>query len=177
MSILAEQTIIYDDFLKMNLSDEPYEIINGRRNEMSPSGFAHSKWVIEIGYILKNTLKDTGHILGGEIGILIRKNPLTIRCADVAFISNERVKEEITGILETVPEIVFEIYSQDAKAGEIEDKLKDYFEIGIENIVIFYYDTETLTLYEKSGKNEYKMRFLTVNNEFEIFKGIKIKLK
>jgi Uma2 family endonuclease len=76
-----------------------------------------------------------GEVLTGEVGIYIRHDPDTIRAADIAFISQERLarcKEE--GYLDVAPEIVVEVLSPNDRRGELADKIEDYFSAGVDRV-------------------------------------------
>jgi hypothetical protein len=44
--------------------------------------------------------------MAGEVGIYTRRNPDTVRGADVVFISKERLLRPTRGFLEVAPELV-----------------------------------------------------------------------
>ncbi len=63
-------------------------------------------------------------MLVGEVGIFTRRNPDTVRGADVAFISNDRYErlDSKRGFLKVPPDLVVEVLSPDDRPGEIARK-------------------------------------------------------
>jgi Uma2 family endonuclease len=73
-----------------------------------------------------------GRVMIGGVGIYTRRNPDTVRGADVLFISNERYARLTSqGYLDVAPELVVEVMSPDDRWGEIKRKLQEYFSIGV----------------------------------------------
>src|SRR5437660_12854443 len=68
----------------------PYELVNGRVVPTMPTGDEHGDVEAELLMRLRVYGKETGRgrAGGGEVGIYIRRDPDTVRAADVVFISN-----------------------------------------------------------------------------------------
>ncbi|MGQ0604165.1 MAG: Uma2 family endonuclease [Anaerolineales bacterium] len=81
-------------------------------------------------FVRKNKL---GKVRVGEVGIYIRRNPDTVRGADVVFISNERYakRQRQGGFLDVAPDLIVEIMSPDDRWQYVNEKLRDYFSIGV----------------------------------------------
>lgn len=80
------------------------ELVEGKVVSITPTGGEHS--LVEfftLGRHLGNFVaeQNVGWLLGGEVGIYTRRDPDTIRGADIAFLSKERAPE---GYLEVAPE-------------------------------------------------------------------------
>ncbi|NUM48314.1 MAG: Uma2 family endonuclease [Anaerolineales bacterium] len=121
------------------------ELINGRIIEMPPPqnrhGRCESKFTIRIGnFVEKNRL---GIVMSGENGIYIRRNPDTVRAADVTFISYTQWEKQIDkdGYLEIAPELIVEVLSPSDSWTKVMTKLRDYFSIGVR--LVWVADTET----------------------------------
>ncbi len=116
---------------------EPCELIEGRIVPMSPTGARHGEIELRIGARLLAYAESTGAgaAMTGEVGIYIRRNPDTVRAADVVYLSRERdAKRTGTGYLDVAPELVVEILSPDDRWSEVHAKLEDYFSIGIDRV-------------------------------------------
>lgn len=113
---------------------EPCELVDGRAIPTAPTGFLHGDIESELSLRLRSYAKETGHgrVAGGEVGIVIRRNPDTVRAADVLFVSHERLgRSPASGYLEVAPELVVEILSPDDRWSEVMEKLSDYFQAGV----------------------------------------------
>lgn len=127
----------------------PSELIEGRIALMSPTGDEHAGYESNFDEHLKAYVRRTksGRVRVGEIGIYIRRNPDTVRAADVAFISNERYarREKKSGYLDVAPELVVEIMSPDDRWNDVTQKLREYFAIGVR--LVWVADPSTRTVY------------------------------
>jgi Uma2 family endonuclease len=122
---------------------EPCELVNGRVVPTMPTGDEHADLESELSMRLRAYGKETkrGRAIGGEVGIYIRRNPDTVRAADIAFISKERdLRPRTKGFFEVAPELVVEILSPDHRSGRMEEKLRDYFSAGVQ--VVWLIDPE-----------------------------------
>lgn len=173
MTLLAEKNpnlLEYD-----NLSSLPtgnYEIIDGEKKEMSPTGFLHGLIEGKLFDILEQSLSHKGYVATGEVGILIQKNPLRIRGADIVYITKESYPKPPAGILEKPPELVIEILSPANTSSEMNAKLKDYLTIGIPHIVYVDPDNEISTKYKSDGSSH----IYSFNELFTIYETVEIKM-
>ena len=129
-------TLTADELLRRPDLD-PCELIDGRVVSMSPTGFLHGDLENELGFQLRAYAKSSGRgrVAGGEVGIVIRRDPDTVRAADVLFISHERLsRSKAAGYLEVAPELVVEVLSPDDRWSELMEKLEDYFAAGVDRV-------------------------------------------
>ena len=128
----------------------PYELIEGRIVHMSPTKPKHGKLEMRLGKLLSNFVdeRQLGEVLVGEVGIYIRRNPDTVRAADVLFISNERLaKASPHSFLDVAPELVAEIVSPDDRWSEIREKIREYFSIGVRVVLVLEPEQRVVTVY------------------------------
>jgi Uma2 family endonuclease len=116
------------------VGDTPGELIEGRFVPMRPTGWPHARVEVKVSSRLAQFVEAhaLGTVLGGEAGIVIRRGPDTLRGADVAYVSNERLaRASADGYLDVAPELIVEIVSPNDRWTEITAKLEDYFSIGV----------------------------------------------
>src|SRR3990172_1228054 len=132
------QTLVTGEELLAMGDIGPCELIEGRVVLMSPTGLRHGRHEIRFGKHLDDFVSqhNLGVVAVGEVGIYIRRNPDTVRAADVAFISHTRLaqQKQPSGFLEIAPELVVEIMSPDDRWSEVKQKLREYFSIGVKLI-------------------------------------------
>jgi Uma2 family endonuclease len=120
------------------------ELVLGRVVHMSPTGFVHGEIEARFAAALSAFVepRGVGKVLTGEVGIFTRRNPDTVRGADVLYISNERFALKTAGraFLDVAPELVVEVLSPDDRPGEVRTKLTEYFEAGVK--VVWMADPE-----------------------------------
>ncbi|MBI4683857.1 MAG: Uma2 family endonuclease [Nitrospirae bacterium] len=173
MKTLTEKQILtYKDI--PHLPEGNYEIIDGERRDITPTGFEHGHFEGKFYEILTRHFKDKGYAAVGEIGILIAKKPLRLRAADVVYISKEKSPQRPKGMLEIAPDLIIEIISESNAAWEIMDKVKDYLSIGVERIILINPLTQTVSLYQQ-GKKEALL--YTFDEELFLIGNLTVKIK
>jgi len=148
----TETLVTGEDLLTMG-DIGPSELIEGRIVPMSPTGAKHAICELNFGESLKGFVRQhkLGKVMVGEVGIYTRRNPDTVRAADVAFISNEqyaRQRQRDTlrdDYLHVPPEIIVDIMSPDDRWSVVMQKLREYFNIGVK--LVWAADPETRSVY------------------------------
>ena len=110
------------------------ELVKGKIIYMSPTGYLHGRVENRFGvaldaFVHKNKL---GIVFVGEVGIYTHHNPDTVRGADVAYVSYERMSQiKSESYLDVAPELVVEVLSPGDSWSEVMNKLEEYFNIGV----------------------------------------------
>ena len=128
----------------------PFELVEGRIVRTNPAKPLQGKLVTCIATLIGNFVDERrlGEVQVGEVGIYIRRNPDTVRAADVLFISNERLARAAPDdFLDVAPELVVEIASPDDRWSEIRQKMHECFSAGVNVVLIVEPDTKTITAY------------------------------
>jgi len=115
----------------------PCELVNGRVVPLSPAGAIHGKVELRLGSKLLTYADESGRglAMSGEVGIWIRRDPDTVRGADLLFISRERyARRGTSGFLDVAPELVIEILSPTDRWSEVVEKIADYFAAGVNRV-------------------------------------------
>jgi len=111
------------------------ELVKGELVRMAPTGHLHGYIEFRFGKVLGIFVDghQLGRVLGGEVGIYTHRNPDTVRGADVVFISNERLAQvQSHSYLDVAPELIVEIMSPDDRWSDVNDKLTEYFDVGVQ---------------------------------------------
>jgi Uma2 family endonuclease len=133
-TLATETRLISGDELLAMGDIGPCELIEGNIVPMSPAGGRHGRIEFTVGRHIGNFVAErkNGRVMGGETGIYTRRNPDTVRGADVLFISKERMPNEPpAGFLETAPDLVVEVLSPTTRWKELRTKLVEYLAIGV----------------------------------------------
>jgi Uma2 family endonuclease len=112
----------------------PTELVKGEIVPTSPTGHPHGEIETTIASLLWNHVRKakSGRVMSGEVGIYTGRNPDTVRAADVAFISNERMAQvKSRSYLDVAPDLVVEVMSPDDRWSAVMEKLAEYFEAGV----------------------------------------------
>jgi Uma2 family endonuclease len=126
----------------------PCELVNGRVVPMTPTGDEHGAIEANIAAELRAYVRDRnlGKVRSGEVGIYVRRNPDTVRAADVLYISQERYARKMAGdFLDIAPDLIVEILSPNDSWTEVTQKLREYFAIDVR--MVWVVDPVAHTIY------------------------------
>ncbi len=126
------------------------ELVKGEIVKMSPTGFWHGviegKFYRALEFFVEEN--KLGLVMVGEVGLYTRRNPDSVRGADVVFISNERLAQVTSAsFLDVAPELIVEIMSPDDRWSEVRKKLNEYFSIGVNLVWVADPSDKTVSAY------------------------------
>jgi Uma2 family endonuclease len=152
------------------------ELVEGIIVMKSPTGWLHGSVEQRFGHVLELHVapRNLGRILVGEVGIYTRRNPDTVRGADVIFISHTRLSQvKSKSYLDVAPELVVEVMSPDDRWSEIKQKLREYFAIGVLEVWVADPSDKTVSIYRSLTD----VRIITVGDELssaELLPGFRL---
>lgn len=135
---------------------EPCELVEGKLVPRRPTGFLHGDFELEVGGALRSWARETGRgrAVGGEVGIYVRRDPDTVRAADLLYISHERLAgRRPAGYLDVAPELVVEILSADDRWDDVMEKLAEYFAAGIDRVWVVAPKLRSVFVYRSLTEN------------------------
>jgi Uma2 family endonuclease len=135
------------------------ELVEGRIVSMAPPGDQHGGVEVAIGAAIYNFVitHKLGKVRVGESGVYTRRNPDTVRGMDACFISNERyAQKQSASFLDVAPDLVVEILSPNDRSIEMNQKLREYFSIGVRLVWVL----------DPQARSVYAYRSLTDVREF-----------
>jgi len=149
--ILPPQKLITGEELMAMGDIGPAELVRGEVKTHMPTGHPHGFIENIIGallYIYRKT-HPIGRALTGEVGIYTKRNPDTVRAADVVFISYERLgRAKAEGYLDVAPELVVEIMSPSNTWTEVQEKLAEYFAVDVKMVWVVDPQLEQVHVYQ-----------------------------
>jgi Uma2 family endonuclease len=113
------------------------ELVKGKIIHLMPTGHPHGFYEVNLATSLNIFVRahQLGRVLGGEVGIYTHRQPDTVRGADVAFISHERLAQvQSKSFLDVYPELIVEVISSDDTWSEVHEKLEEYFAVDVQLI-------------------------------------------
>ncbi len=126
----------------------PCELVDGRIVPLSPTGDQHGSVELNLAATLRAFVRARrlGHVRVGEVGVITRRDPDTVRGADVLYVSNERyaARTRRSGYLDVAPELVAEILSPWDKPADLRRKVAEYFEAGV--LLVWVLDPQSRTV-------------------------------
>jgi Uma2 family endonuclease len=154
----------------------PCELVDGRIVPLRPTGRIHGRPEARLTSRLLNFVEshDKGEVLAGEIGIYVRRNPDTVRMADIVFISHSRMARcKAEGYLDVAPEIVVEALSPNDRQGDLAEKIQDYFSAGVDRVWVLDSRQRCISVY-RSVSDVQELRPGDVLTEEDLLPGFRL---
>lgn len=131
---IASKLITGEEFALMDIP-YPCELVRGRIVRMPPPNYDHSSIELNVGAPL-HAFVQTHHLgrLGiGDGGLYTKRNPDTVRGADLTFTTHERLAQRDTtkAYLDVAPDLVAEVLSPSNTVALVKEKLEEYFAINV----------------------------------------------
>ena len=127
------------------------ELIRGVLCETMPTGHEHGKIVMRLGAALFNFVdpRKLGTLVASDSGVLLERDPDTVREPDVAFTSVEKIPLDarIVGYAEAVPDLVVEVRSPGDSRREVHDKARMWLSHGVRLAWVVHPDTRTVDVH------------------------------
>ena len=133
----------------------PCKLIDGVVVSMSQTGERYGFLASRLISLLYQWSQHTeaGWVMGGEVGIYVRRDPDRMRAADIAFWSKRKRPDGLsTGFSEVAPDLVVEILSPTDRWREIYEKIADYFSVGVGELWIVDPTDETVFVYRSPAQ-------------------------
>lgn len=136
----SEALLTAEEFAQRPDPGFPEELVRGRIVRMPPPGFRHGQICNRCGRLLGNFAEehDLGHVVCNDSGVITERGPDTVRGADVAFYSYQRLPKEPrpVGYPEVPPDVVVEVRSPNDRWQKTLIKVAEYIGVGVGVVVV-----------------------------------------
>lgn len=123
------------ELLEMHSRGVKGELIRGVYCETMAAGRKHGVIAMTLGALVITHVRPRklGQVMGSDAGVLLERNPDTVREPDLAFISADRLPLDADppGYLEVIPDLVAEIISPNDRSPGINDKTRMWLSYGV----------------------------------------------
>jgi Uma2 family endonuclease len=147
----AEALLTAEEYALLPDNGQPTELVRGRIVEMNVPAPRHGQVCGNVLYLLRTYLEthDLGQVACNDGGVVTKRDPDTVRGADVAYYSYQRVSEKPlpAGYLSVAPELVFEVRSPTDRWGQILGKVGEYLEAGVLVVCVLDERTQSAHVY------------------------------
>jgi Uma2 family endonuclease len=149
MATVTKARITAEEFMNMDLGDGLFELVRGEIVKVPPAEFWHGFICGNIGAILRDFGRRTGHghVATNDSAVII--NPDTVRGADVCYYSEARWPRAQVGQgpPPVPPDLVVEVYSPSNRPGEMLEKVSEYLRAGVPMVWTVHPERRNLTIY------------------------------
>jgi Uma2 family endonuclease len=158
----------------------PTELVRGVLITMAPPRPRHGEICLQVGYLLRRYLEDhpTGRALSNDSGVITERDPDTVRGADIAYYSFDRVPKGPlpAGLLDVAPDLVFEVLSPSDRWTEVQEKVAEYLDTGVLAVCIVDDATKSIHVFT----SDHPLRIFKTADEFslpEILTDFRVKVE
>ena len=148
MTTAKPKLLTADDLLRLYGQGVKGELIRGVLHETMAAGIRHGKIAIRLGGRMDAHVEQgrLGHVFGSDAGVLLERNPDTVREPDLAYVSAERLPldAEVDGYCPVPPDLVVEIKSPSDSEAVIDDKAAMWISFGVRMALVINPETRTI---------------------------------
>lgn len=133
-----------------------YELVRGEVVEMTRPGARHGLVCVNAASLFHGFARQRqrGYVLSNDAGILLERDPDTVRGPDIAFF-DEIVKYEDLNpkFSEEVPTLALEVLSPNDRIGKVTRRINEFLNAGIKLVWLIDPEARDVTVYRKD-RNE-----------------------
>jgi Uma2 family endonuclease len=153
MSTITEALLTAEEYGRLPDNGQPTELVRGRIVPLNMPYPRHGEICVQTAYLLRRHLEDKplGRVVSNDSGVITERDPDTVRGADVAFYSFERVPRGPLPrrYLAVVPELVIEVRSATDRWSQILAKVVEYLEAVVTLVCVLDEVTQTARVYRR----------------------------
>jgi Uma2 family endonuclease len=157
------------------------ELDEGELILMAPAGGEHGLSEMHLAGLIFAEVKKRklGVMFSSDTGFLLKRNPDTVRCPDIAFVRKERLPLSYAkegGYVVGAPDLAVEIQSPSQSPADLEKKVRQYLEAGGHTVWVIHLRRREARIYRRSGEIE-KIDAAGFLEAPEILPGVRIALR
>jgi Uma2 family endonuclease len=157
MRTIAGKLITAEEFMRLPDPVDGYrqELVHGKVITMPPAQGPRGYSCLAIGsfvfqYVRAHRL---GFAVSNDTGVVLARNPDTVRGPDAAFWSFARLPKLPEGYIEIAPNLAIEVLSPSNTRRKIREKIKEYFSNGTERVWVIYPKTREARVFRSPTKS------------------------
>lgn len=151
MTTAKNKLLTAEDLLRLHGQGVKGELIEGVLHRKVSAGKKHGRIAGRVITRFNNFVipRCIGQVGGTDAGVLVGRNPDTVREPDVYFVSAERLPldDDSDGYLEVAPELVVEIVSPSNTQTEVAEKTRLWLNLGVLMVVDVYPNTRIVAVH------------------------------
>ncbi|WP_419944911.1 Uma2 family endonuclease [Candidatus Poriferisodalis sp.] len=137
-----------EDLLRLDAQGVRGELVRGVFREVTPAGYRHGMIVVRLAARLLDYADERrcGTVVASDAGILLERDPDTVREPDIAFTSADRLPPSAapTGCSDVVPDLVVEVASPNDRPGELAERADMWLGFGVRLVWVVHPESKTV---------------------------------
>ncbi len=174
------QLLTAEEFMQLEDVEAPVELVRGVVSDLPFPFPRHGQVCAKIGFALGSHVDhgSFGHVLSNHTCIVTERNPDTVRCCDICYISRSKVPNgSLTGyFLPAPPELILEVRSPTDRWKDILKKVVEYLDAGTPVVCVVDPNTETARIY-RSDRDEEQLKNGDLVRFDDVLPGFSVPLK
>ena len=155
---VTSRLVTADELLQLSKDEFYGELIRGVLVEQMPPGMRHGKIVALITYLLCAFVipRKLGTVASGAPGVVLERDPDTVRGPDIAFFSAQSVPldADIPGFMEVTPTLVVEVGSPGDSMPDREKRARMWVDYGVPLVWIAHPEAQRIDIYRPGTEVE-----------------------
>jgi Uma2 family endonuclease len=132
--------------------DRHFDLVRGEVIEVSRPGEMHGVVCSNANWLMGSFMRQRrrGRVLSNDPGILLERDPDTVRGPDIAFFEDSRPYDELSPKwIEDTAALAIEVLSPNDRIGKLIRKITQYLQSGIQLVWVIDPDARDVTVYRK----------------------------
>jgi Uma2 family endonuclease len=145
----------YDWVLRPENQGRHFELVRGEVVEMSRPGELHGVICGNVAWVLNNYVRQRrrGRVLSNDPGVILEKDPDTVRGPDIAFFDDVRPYDQLNPKwCEGAPVLAVEVLSPNDRIGKVTRRINEFLRAGTRLVWLLDPDARDVTVY-RPGQN------------------------
>ena len=147
----VRELLTADDLMELYAQGVRAELIRGELSEIVSAGQEHGEVVSNLNADLMIFVRrgKLGRVVSSDSGVLLARDPDTVREPDIAFFSSEKFQagERVTGYSEAVPDLVVEVVSPSDGLHTVADKALMWLTYGVRMVWVAHPNFRAIDVY------------------------------
>jgi len=143
------------EFEKYSNTGGQFELVRGRVVDASFSEFEEGRLACRVGILIESWADEhsAGRVVT-NIGVIVEHAPDTVRGADIAFYSYDRLPKSMSpsGFLDIPPTLIVEIVGKGSGWNELLEKVCEYLQMGVDLVWVFDASSRRLHVFRKDAE-------------------------
>ena len=151
MTTTQSKLLTAEDLLRLHSEGVRGELIRGVLHETMSTGVKHGQIVMKLGWHLGNWVypRELGRLMGSDSGVLLERNPDTVREPDIGFISAEQMplEQELDSFSEVTPDLAIEVVSPSNDLDDLAKKARTWLSFGSRLVWVVHPGSKSVDVY------------------------------